>query len=69
MTPRAQALLDELAGYALLPNCVAPTVARRTRVLIPCRVCDGCASLALAGQIIERHLAEALQGERAHDVT
>lgn len=57
MTPQAQALLDELAGYALLPTCIAPTVARWTQDIIACRVCDGCASLALASQIIERHLA------------
>lgn len=68
MTPRAQALLDELAGYALVPNCAAPTVARWTQDLIPCGLCDGCASLALAGQIIERHLAPVADGA-VHDAT
>lgn len=68
MTPQAQALLDELAGYALVPTCAAPTVARWTQDLIPCNLCEGCASLALAGQIIERHLEPVADGA-AHDAT
>jgi hypothetical protein len=58
MTPRAQALLDELAGYGYLPGCLTPVVTRWTQDIVRCGTCEACEYLAHVGEIIERHLRD-----------
>lgn len=58
MTPRAQALLDELAGYGYLQDCTYPRVTRWTQDIERCGLCPACGHLAHAGQVIEKHLGK-----------
>lgn len=58
LSERAQALLDELAGYGYLPDCTDPKVTRWTQDIVRCGLCQACGHLAHASQIIERHLRD-----------
>lgn len=54
--PRTGALVEELAGYGLLPDCRQPKATRWTQDIVRCGECEGCKLLALAREVIERHL-------------